>query len=1417
MSSHKPEYSRLDEFFYEFSQESTPESSPIAVPRKRFLSNIRALIGLQDPMTRPRSRPETLRDLTPAAIQLLEPRVLMSATTVDLDIARWNNPTNGAQAELQPITNVMTFDLAVSPDGATVAAAEQNGSVVLIQAANGQTIRTLSGHTKMITAVDYSPDGSKIATASHDRTLKIWNASTGDLVRTIALPELSGELEWSPDGNTIALGVHPSTLAMIDTQTGTIIRSVDNSGEATRFSFSPNGTMIAGGDGKNVKIYNSTTLQPALVLTGLTEQVYSIDFSPDGRFVAAGDNGGHLAVWNAQTGQLVSLQSDFAGKPSAQGGIWTVAFTKDSRHVAGADFTGKVIVYDATALPTGGQLTEVRRYQTGKVPLSIIGSPSNHTFILTTAESPSTSKVRVFDLPDPPPPPPLPQPPAEPPVKGPQEKKVVSTSINTVLQNLAIERMQELGASIRTDASQLPALLRRQAELARELPQHASSVAAQQRIVHTIDADRLRVEGELAELRRQYNQAHAMDNGAGMYQAERGINSKTQVLSGILANLNQEQATLTSKTTALSKVQTEHASVVSLIDTFYGRLNSQCTEYTAYAALTDIDATAAAAQAEGFVRTGVREGEDTLPHVRPSVTILDRQMGSGILGIRLLNQQITEVREHPSPVLTKSGGSLEVTARIRNDGDRAGLITVVIGGISDLHPSIYAPQTVTVSLEPGKEKDFIAVVQIPQGKDATGSVWMQFGSPDENSVVQTLKNREPRPMDAASYIQGEGAVLHNARIIAATDGTGTSAERLQKYLTANPQEAASIAQKMQTGEMTESLAFTQMFKTAQQESMRVADARAEGVVNAMDSLQEHELDSTSKAALLHSLLSGANSSFWVAAGVSDSQGNIPDAGKQAYFTVMSMGQRELFDQVLGWYEGAYGYLRDALATRTDTIMGKILVGASEQLWSASTETHRWEVAISLQQVTDIPAQKFIEKYEASSSWQEFGEKIRALMTEGQYGELFGGYRISELPYVVAAHPDIPATAGFYDGSSPIRIRFDVFTAGKNIREVQAILDSTVIAQTAGSMFVDIPVSAINRSADGLKVTLRIVLDDGTRIEIMSDTFNVRPSSLSSNTCIIRELSTSKNAERRIFENKILNNLTFPVEPSGWVTVLGSEAHTGQNLFALDMSKEGDTDSPIFMAATGYIEHVNIEDGRVIVRHQTDDGRVWYTQYEHMTHILEDVTGVTYIGTKEAASKNLSPAEQTKAAQDRAEAKLAIAHYIAYAKEHQIPFQQGAVFGKLGNEGPATSGSHIHMAVYDADGNSIDQFRWADLHQPGITVMASVEGRNMSLQWDAGAEALVYASERIAIQRVQTVDANGRAVVSHVAYAWEAGKSVEEMQRVVWVKIGTNNSGQDVFAWQSTSPINGTTSIWRKKDGVYEFINIDLFKIENNIL
>ncbi|HEY0993111.1 MAG TPA: hypothetical protein VGD80_38925, partial [Kofleriaceae bacterium] len=85
---------------------------------------------------------------------------------------------DGARVVELPTGDYMASRVAMSPDGRRIAAGVSDRTVRLWDAASGQLLDVLRGHSDFVLDVAFSPDGARLASASYDKTIRIWDLAT---------------------------------------------------------------------------------------------------------------------------------------------------------------------------------------------------------------------------------------------------------------------------------------------------------------------------------------------------------------------------------------------------------------------------------------------------------------------------------------------------------------------------------------------------------------------------------------------------------------------------------------------------------------------------------------------------------------------------------------------------------------------------------------------------------------------------------------------------------------------------------------------------------------------------------------------------------------------------------------------------------------------------------------------------------------------------------------------------------------------------------------------------------------------------------------------------------------------------------------------------------------------------------------
>jgi WD40 repeat protein/mono/diheme cytochrome c family protein len=114
---------------------------------------------------------------------------------------------------------------AFSPDGKRCLIGAGT-TLLVVDAAGGRVVQTLTGHSGWVTSATFSTDGEQILSGSDDRTVRLWDARTGRLVKVLTGHEAGvRSVAFSPGQARIVSAGNDATVRLWDARTGQEIRA----------------------------------------------------------------------------------------------------------------------------------------------------------------------------------------------------------------------------------------------------------------------------------------------------------------------------------------------------------------------------------------------------------------------------------------------------------------------------------------------------------------------------------------------------------------------------------------------------------------------------------------------------------------------------------------------------------------------------------------------------------------------------------------------------------------------------------------------------------------------------------------------------------------------------------------------------------------------------------------------------------------------------------------------------------------------------------------------------------------------------------------------------------------------------------------------------------------------------------------
>jgi WD40 repeat protein len=237
--------------------------------------------------------------------------------------------------------------IAVSPDGSTIAAANDSPIIDLWDLKRGTKIGTLTGHRGDVLWVGFDPTSGTLASTSVDGEVRLWDVANKRSKIAFRVDEYGAQdVTFTPDGTTLATA-HREGIRFWSAADGHLVNEIrgdrigflgfsgvgqdcillkivgrhgavgavlDGAKQTERFKVRPTSRLLALAPDKRMiaashlsgaaSILDAASGRVLAPAQGLTGSANSLAFSRDGKMLAGSDDGGGVCVWDTSTGRL---------------------------------------------------------------------------------------------------------------------------------------------------------------------------------------------------------------------------------------------------------------------------------------------------------------------------------------------------------------------------------------------------------------------------------------------------------------------------------------------------------------------------------------------------------------------------------------------------------------------------------------------------------------------------------------------------------------------------------------------------------------------------------------------------------------------------------------------------------------------------------------------------------------------------------------------------------------------------------------------------------------------------------------------------------------------------------------------------------------------------------------------------------
>ncbi len=270
----------------------------------------------------------------------------------------------GTLERMVPVGKAMIQSLDFSPDGKRLAAATDDGKLVMIdvEAVDGGAPAPIAAFTGFAASLDEVAVGAggQVVAGLGGGDVTVWDGRTGAVRARVAAQGARFEtLALSRDGETLAVGVDSGEVRLYGSADGALRKTHAGIGQSVAaLGFSPDGrTIFVGGGWGKLAALDVESGAEGAAFDGHDEGLTAISVYPDGSRILTSSRDEHTRCWDVQTGK--SLWALYGDVPRSN------AVSGDGQRVAVGDQKGIIRLYEGDTGKRVGEMAGHRRAVVG--------------------------------------------------------------------------------------------------------------------------------------------------------------------------------------------------------------------------------------------------------------------------------------------------------------------------------------------------------------------------------------------------------------------------------------------------------------------------------------------------------------------------------------------------------------------------------------------------------------------------------------------------------------------------------------------------------------------------------------------------------------------------------------------------------------------------------------------------------------------------------------------------------------------------------------------------------------------------------------------------------------------------------------------------------------------------------------------